>query len=140
VTKAMLARRLRRASLTAVPPPENSPQYSPELARLAARILYCSPLRSEKGLPIYILNAAAFPDSKEIDYDTLLPYVLRRLPAEEELIEGIGYDIIFFAGGDSGNISGKEKKGRPGWVWFLQVYHLVRPLYLPTGDKCDADK
>lgn len=71
-----------------------------------------------------MLNAAALPDAKEVDYDALLPYVLARLPDEEELIGGHGYEIVFFAGGKS-NGAGTTKKNRPGWGWFLQAYHLL---------------
>ena len=140
--------------LTTAPPPLSSTEYSFALAELATRILYRSPLPSRADLPIYILDAAAFPDSKEVSYDALLPYVLARLPGEEELIGGAGYEIVFFAGGTGlensrrrkgssvGNESrpaaegsssnatgnapvGKTKKSRPGWGWFLQAYHVL---------------
>ena len=137
--------------LASVPPPLSSTEYSFSLASLASRILYRSPLPSRADLPVYILNAAAFPDSKEVDYDALLPYVLARLPGEEELIGGTGYEVVFFAGvpayegnrarkastaanepgaadgGDAyGSVaSGKGKKNRPGWGWFLQAYHVL---------------
>lgn len=84
--------------LTSIPPPMSSSEYSIPLATLASRILYRSPLPSKDDLPIYVLSAAAFPDSKQVDYDALLPYVLARLPEEEELIGGAGYEVVFFAG------------------------------------------
>jgi hypothetical protein len=118
-----LASRLRSSSLTAVPPPESSRDYSRELAEAADSILYRSPLPSPAGLPIYILNAAALPDTHETDYDSLLPYVLARLPGEEELIEGQEYEVVFFAGGDAGETS--SKRGRPGWGWFVQAYNVL---------------
>ena len=119
--------------LSTVPPPTHSSDYSADLAQLAARILHLSPLPSKNALPIYVLNAAAFPDAKQVDYDTLLPYVLARLPDEEELIGGKGYEVIFFAGseggvpgGDSGIGHGSShKRGRPGWGWFVQAYNVV---------------
>lgn len=140
--------------LTSIPPPATSTDYSLPLANLACRILYQSPLPSNDGLPVYILNAAAFPDAKTVDYDALLPYVLARLPGEEELIGGEGYEIVFFAGGTGGPEGGDRaragsagsngggrgkdetgqgagsggtagKRSRPGWGWFLQAYHVL---------------
>ena len=122
-----LAQRLRSASLpvlSAVPPSPTSTEYSLRLSNLATRILYRSPLPSRNDLPVFVLNAAALPDAKEVDYDALLPYVLVRLPDEEELIGGHGYEVVFFAGGKS-NGATTPKKGRPGWGWFLQAYHLL---------------
>lgn len=114
-------------SLSAIPPPPTSTEYSTSLANLATHILYRSPLPSQNDLPIFILNAAAFPDAKKVDYDALLPYVLARLPDEDELIAGQGYEIVFFAG-TKGNGATAAKKGRPGWGWFLQAYHLLTRL------------
>ena len=124
--RTQLAQRLRSSSqsLTAIPPPQSSEDYSVFLANLAAHILYRSPLPSQSDLPIFILNAAAFPDAKEVSYDALLPYVLARLPDEEELIGGQGYEVVFFAGGGS-NSAGDRKKSRPGWGWCLQAYHVL---------------
>ena len=124
--RSKIPRGLRRpsVSLTAIPPPLDSPQYSTELANIATQTLYRSPLPSKNDLPIFILNAAAFPDTKDVDYDALLPYVLSRLPDEDELIGGRGYEIVFFAGGGSNGATAK-KKGRPGWGWLLQAYHLL---------------
>ena len=121
---SQLAQRLRRSSLSTVPPPQASSEYSKPLADLAAQILYKSPLPSREGLPIYILNAAAFPDAKETDYDGLLPYVLARLPSEDELIGGKGYEVVFFAGG-GGDGPTTARKGRPGLGWFVQAYNVV---------------
>ncbi len=123
--RSKISRGLRRpsVSLSAIPPAPTSPEYSTELANLATHILYRSPLPSQSDLPIFVLNAAAFPDTKDVDYDTLLPYVLSRLPDEDELIGGRGYEIVFFAGGSSG--ATVKKKGRPGWGWLLQAYHLL---------------
>ena len=59
-----------------------------------------------------------------VHYDTLLPYVLARLPDEEELIGGQGYEVVFFAGGGA-NGATAVRKGRPGWGWFLQAYHVL---------------
>ncbi|KAI9829077.1 MAG: hypothetical protein M1832_000100 [Thelocarpon impressellum] len=121
-----LAQRLQKSAPlpAAVPPPHTSGDYSPTLAGLAAHILYCSPLLSQRQLPIFILNAAAFPDANEVDFDGLLPYVLARLPGEEELIGGKGYEVIFFAGAGVDG-AGTVKKGRPGWGWFVQAYKVL---------------
>ncbi|KAL6714867.1 hypothetical protein ACLMJK_007127 [Lecanora helva] len=125
--RSQVARRLRTNStpLSSVPPAPSSTEYSIELANLAARILYRSPLPSLEDLPVYILNSWGFPDARTTNYDALLPYVLSRLPDEEELIGGNGYEIVFFAGGDAGNEAGQTKRSRPGWGWFLQAYHVL---------------
>lgn len=135
-------------TLTSHPPPISSTHYNPSLATLAARILYRSPLPSRADLPVYILDAAAFPDAKVVDYDALLPYVLARLPGEEELIGGEGYEVVFFAGGavvSEGENSKGEKgsaltadgsegcdaavkganKSKPGIGWVLQAYQVL---------------
>lgn len=124
--RSQLALRLRSTSipLNAIPPAQHSDEYSTDLADLAAKILYRSPLPSQADLPIFILNAAALPDAKNTDYDALLPYVLARLPDEEELIGGQGYELVFFAGGSSDGPTA-TKKGRPGWGWFIQAYHVL---------------
>ena len=135
-------------TLTSHPPPISSTDYSLPLAKIAAGILYKSPLPSRADLPVYILDAAAFPDAKSVDYDALLPYVLARLPGEEELIGGEGYEVVFFAGG-AGAPEGENSKGgkgstitadgseggdtvtkagrksRPGWGWLLQAYQVL---------------
>ncbi|KAL7776561.1 hypothetical protein CFE70_006977 [Pyrenophora teres f. teres 0-1] len=121
--RAHIASRLRSSSLSAVPPPQHSSNYSPDLAKIAASILYRSPLPSPEGRPVFILNAAALPDSHEADYDSLLPYVLARLPEEDELLKGFEYEVVFFAGDGDG--SATNKKHRPGWGWFLQAYHVL---------------
>ncbi|KAK4988705.1 hypothetical protein LTR50_003784 [Elasticomyces elasticus] len=121
---AQRAGRLRSSSLNAVPPPRQSSDYLPEIEHRAASILYRSPLFSQSGLPVYILNAAAFPDAFEVDYDSILPYVLARLPGEDDLIAGQEYEVVFFAGGNAESAT-KEKKSRPGWGWFLQAYHVL---------------
>ncbi|GME65367.1 hypothetical protein GTA08_BOTSDO01039 [Neofusicoccum parvum] len=121
---AQRAGRLRSTSLNAVPPPRTSADYDHELAKAAAGILYRTPVPSDSGLPIYILNAAALPDADEADFDALLPYVLARLPGEEELLSGTEYEVIFFAGGDAERTTG-GKKNRPGWGWFIQAYHVL---------------
>ncbi|KAF1991114.1 hypothetical protein K402DRAFT_368946 [Aulographum hederae CBS 113979] len=115
-------RRMRSASMKAVPPPTTSPDYDPALAKVAASILYRSPIPSPGGLPIYILNSAAFPDIHEVNYDLLLPYVLARLPEEDELLRGTEYEIIFFAG-DGADGATSTRKNRPGWPWFFQAYY-----------------
>lgn len=74
---------------------------------------------------MFILNAAAFPDGRNTDYNALLPYVLSRLPDDEELIGGHGYEVVFFAGGGGGNEAMQTKKARPGWGWFLQAYRVL---------------
>ena len=117
-----ISNRLRSSSLGAVPP--SGAEYSTSLADVAGRILFRSPLPSQNDLPVYILNGAAIPDSNEADYDALLPYVLARLPDEEELIGGKGYEVVFFAGGEERSPS-SPKKGRPGLGWFLQAYHVL---------------
>ncbi|KKY14513.1 putative rho-type gtpase activating protein rga7 [Diplodia seriata] len=121
---AQRAGRLRSTSLSAVPPPRASADYDHDLARVAASILYRTPVPSDSGLPIYILNAAALPDVDEADFDSLLPYVLARLPGEEELLSGTEYEVIFFAGGDAERAAG-ARKNRPGWGWFIQAYHVL---------------
>ncbi len=120
--------RLRSNSTTllnSVPPPSTSEDYSTTLANIAARILYRSPLPSKDDLPVFILNAASFPDARTTDYDALLPYMLARLPDDEELIGSHGYEVVFFAGGGGGNEAMQSKKARPGWGWFLQAYHVL---------------
>lgn len=110
--------------MSTVPPSTDSPEFSPDLAHIAARILYQSPLPSKENLPVYILNAAALPDTKEVDFNKLLPYVLARLPDGERLIGGKGYEIVFFAGGDEHSAS-DTKKGRPSWGWTVQAYQVL---------------
>ena len=124
--RSQIVNRLRSNStpLKSVPPAPTSSDYSTALANLAARIIYRSPLPSQNDLPVFILNGAAFPDAKTTDYDTLLPYVLSRLPDDEELIGGHGYEVIFFAGA-GGNAATQTKKGRPSWQWFMQAYHVL---------------
>ena len=118
------AGRQRSASLSTVPPAETDDEYLPGLAAVAASILYKSPLPSKDGRPVYILNAAAFPDAYEVDYDSLLSYVLARLPGEEELLSGTEYEIIFFAGGQPDGATTEKKQG-PGMGWYLQAYHVL---------------
>ncbi|EME84307.1 uncharacterized protein MYCFIDRAFT_214690 [Pseudocercospora fijiensis CIRAD86] len=112
------------SSLSTVPPAETDEDYLPDLAATAASILYRSPLPSKHARPIYILNAAAFPDAFEVDYDTLLSYVLARLPGEDELISGTEYEVIFFAGGTPDNATTEKKQG-PATGWYLQAYHVL---------------
>lgn len=125
--RAHIANRLRSSSqsqnLSAVPPRPESQDYSPELARHAASILFQSPIPSKDNRPVYILNAAALPDSHEENFDQLLPYVLARLPEEDDLVKGFEYEVVFFAGDSDG--SATSKKHRPGWGWFLQAYHVL---------------
>ncbi|USW58264.1 Putative Rho GTPase activation protein [Septoria linicola] len=116
--------RARSNSLSTVPPAEDSEDYLPELAAIAATILYRSPHPSKDGRPVYILNAAAFPDAFEVDYDTLLSYVLARLPGEDELLSGTEYEIVFFAGGPPDNATAEKKQG-PATGWYLQAYHVL---------------
>lgn len=124
-------------------PPPTSAEYDPYLASLASRILYRSGLDpSGSGGPLFILCAAAFPDTKYVDYNKLLPYVLSILPADEELLEDKGYSVIFFAGGSGDRGTGDYTYGapaetaaggkinRPAWSWSLQAYNLVG---LPCG-------
>ncbi|KAL8996988.1 MAG: hypothetical protein Q9169_003639 [Polycauliona sp. 2 TL-2023] len=111
------------------PPPPSSPDYSLPLANLASRILYPNPLPSSSTHhPLYILNSAAFPDAREISYDDLVPYVLSRLPAEDDLLAGQQYEILFFAkasADDVGKSAKDGKKKRPGWQWCVQTYQLL---------------
>ncbi|KAK3113987.1 hypothetical protein LTR53_008161 [Teratosphaeriaceae sp. CCFEE 6253] len=116
--------RARSTSLSTVPPADTSNDYLPQLAAIAASILYKSPLPSKDGRPIYILNAAAFPDAWEVDYDSLLSYVLARLPGEDELLSGTEYEIVFFAGGQPEGATTEKKQG-PGMGWYLQAYHVL---------------
>ncbi|KAI9891289.1 MAG: hypothetical protein M1814_002979 [Vezdaea aestivalis] len=120
---SQLVNRLRRSSISAVPPPKTSSDYSKPLADLAAQIFFLSPLPSKDDRPIYILNASA-SDSKSVDFDELLPYILARLPDEDELIGGRGYEIVFFAGAGSDGPTA-SKRNRPGWGWFLQAYNTL---------------
>lgn len=125
--RSQVAKRLRSNStpLNSVPPAPSSTEYSTALANLAARILYRSPLPSQNDLPVYILNSWGFPDARETNYDALLPYVLARLPNDEELISGQAYEVVFFAGGGGGLSGAENRKSRPGWGWFLQAYHIL---------------
>jgi Rho GTPase-activating protein 1 len=118
------AARQRSTSLSTVPPATTDDEYDAVLAAIAASILYRSPLPSKEGRPIYVLNAAAFPDAFETDYDSLLPYVLARLPGEDELLSGTEYEIIFFAGGQPEAATAEKKQG-PGMGWYLQAYHVL---------------
>ncbi|KAF8418578.1 Rho GTPase activation protein, partial [Tirmania nivea] len=107
------------------PPPRTSPAYDLNLATLASRVLYRSgPDPSGSGGPLLILCAAAFPDTRYVDYNKLLPYVLSELPGDEELLGGIGYSVVFFAGA-AGEKPGGETYGPPAWSWSLQVYNLL---------------
>ncbi|KAL8848120.1 MAG: hypothetical protein Q9221_006840 [Calogaya cf. arnoldii] len=110
---------------TLLPPhPPSSPDYSPTLANLASRILYPNPLPSSTTHhPLYILNSAAFPDARDTPYDDLVPYVLARLPTEDDLLSGQQYEILFFARASADN--DKSKKKRPGWQWCVQTYQLL---------------
>ena len=129
-----------------IPLPRTSPSYDLGLATLASKILYRSgrdPTGS--GGPLLILCAAAFPDTRQVDYNKLLPYVLSELPGDEELSAGIGYSVVFFAGGGGEKVgsdtqcSGPEGENtqkpssrwnRPAWSWSLQAYNLVSPSVL----------
>ena len=69
--------------------------------------------------------------------------MLSELPADEELTGGVGYSVVFFAGGGGekpggdtqGPLSPGAKEGdgansagkwhRPAWSWSLQAYNLV---------------
>lgn len=131
-----LAVPIRRARAISNPPemapaplPE-MPTYDPKLAQLAAKILYRSGIDS-LGNPLLVLSAAAFPDSREVDYNALLPYVLAILPGENE-IDALdshgekgsgGYSVIFFSGGSGSR--DRDAKSRPTWSWFMQAYSLV---------------
>ena len=122
--RAALRQRARGYSIGAIAPSPTSPDYNPAMARAATSILYRSPIPSPSGHPIFILNAAALPDTHDVDYDTLLPYVLARLPGEEDLIRGVEYEVIFFAvGGTEGATT--VKKNRPNVGWFIQAYHVL---------------
>jgi Rho GTPase-activating protein 1 len=93
------------------------------MAKAATSILYRSPMPSREGRPVFVLNAAAMPDTHETDFDSLLPYVLARLPEEDDLLKGYEYEVVFFAG--DGDTGATTKKHRPGWGWFLQAYHVL---------------
>ncbi|MCJ1436399.1 hypothetical protein MMC27_005778 [Xylographa pallens] len=93
----------------------------------AAPILYRSPLPSQADLPVYVLNAAALPDVNHVKYDALLPYVLARLPNDEDLIGGKGYELVFFAGEEERSAS-VPRKSRPGWAWTLRAYNVLSRL------------
>lgn len=124
--RSQIVNRLRSNSTTlnSIPPASSSTDYSTNLANLGARIIYRSPLPSKDDLPVFILNGAAFPDAKTVDYDALLPYVLSRLPDDEELIGGHGYEVVFFAGA-GGNAASQSKKARPSWQWYMQAYQVL---------------
>ena len=110
-------------------PSINDPDYDPQLARLASKVLYRSG-HDASGNPLLILSAAAFPDAQEIDYMELLPYVLALLPGEQEMAlldehgepGSGGYSVVFFAGGGKGD---RDSKSRPAWSWTIQAYNLV---------------
>ncbi|KAF1814538.1 hypothetical protein P152DRAFT_392543, partial [Eremomyces bilateralis CBS 781.70] len=123
--KNPLVHRNRDSNLSAIPPKPSEAEFSSELAEVASTILYRSPIPSQTGLPIFILNSAAFPDSHEVDYNDLLPYVLDRLPGEDELLQGSGYEVIFFAGGGVETNTSIPKPHRPGWGWFIQAYYVL---------------
>lgn len=116
--------RARASSLSAVAPSPTSPDYNSAMATAAASILYLSPLPSPNGHPIYILNSAALPDTADVEYDTLLPYVLARLPGQEDLIAGTEYEVVVFAGGNADSAT-SGRKGHPGVGWFIQAYHVL---------------
>lgn len=127
-------------------PEEGDPKYDHVLAGLAAKILYRGGACPISGGPLLVLCAASFPDTRRVDYNELLPYVLSILPGDDELGEesdGGGYSVVFFAGGGSANIGGGEgganagKGNRPSWAWTLQAYHLVR---LPRVQTCEGHK
>ena len=107
-------------------PQPDDPSYNRELAALAAKILYRSGTDPVSGGPVLVLVAGAFPDSNNVDYTALLPYVLSNLPSDEELAnseEGReGYSVVFFAGGGDKK---QEAAARPSWKWTLQAYTLV---------------
>lgn len=124
VLASRASRRMRSSSLTSIPPHQTAPEYLPELAAIAASILYRSPLPSHEGLPVYVINAAAFPDAFEVDYDALLPYVLARLPSEDELLSGTEYEVVFFAGGQPDSATA-EKKAGPKLNWYIQAYYVL---------------
>lgn len=117
----------------------SDPEYDPDLAILAGKILYRSGVDAESGGPLLILCAANFPDAKAVDYNKLLPYVLSVLPGDEELgpeEEGSGYSVVFFSGGGAmpgaagGGSSGGGGGYRPSWAWTLQAYNLVYAFLL----------
>lgn len=116
--------RTRGNSLSTVPPKETDEDHIPELAACAASIIYRTPKPSPEGRPVYILNAAAFPDSFDVDYDSLLSYVLDRLPKEDELLSGTEYEIVFFAGGQPEGAT-TEKKNGPGIGWYVRAYEVL---------------
>ncbi|EPS42336.1 hypothetical protein H072_3693 [Dactylellina haptotyla CBS 200.50] len=134
-----LALPIRRARAISNPPEispaphPDQPAYDPKLAQLATRILYRSGIDS-LGNPLLVLTAAAFPDASEVDYNSLLPYVLAILPGENEIDEldshgekgSGGYSVIFFAGGSGlGGRDKESKSSRPTLSWFMQAYSLL---------------
>jgi len=116
--------RARSTFIRAVPPPKDSADYSPAMERAAASILYRSPLPSKTNHAVYVLNAAALPDAQEVDFNDLLPYVLARLPGEDELVAGAEYEVVVFAGGPPEGAT-TTRKNKPGWGWFVQAYHVL---------------
>ncbi|PWW78915.1 RhoGAP-domain-containing protein [Tuber magnatum] len=115
-------------------PEEGDPKYDHALAGLAAKILYRAGACPVSGGPLLVLCAASFPDTRQVNYNELLPYVLSILPGDDELGEesdGGGYSVVFFAGGGSANVGSKEgganagNGNRPSWAWTLQAYHLL---------------
>ncbi|CUS14721.1 unnamed protein product [Tuber aestivum] len=135
-TQAQLPRSISPASV-AKAPEEGDPKYDHALAGLAAKILYRAGACPISGGPLLVLCAASFPDTRQLDYNELLPYVLSILPGDDELGEesdGGGYSVVFFAGGGTANVGGKEggagagKGNRPSWAWTLQAYHLIGQL------------
>ena len=151
---AALVNRLRSNSLPlqTIAPKPTATDYSPDLAALAAQVLYRSPLPSPDDHPLYILDSAALPNSNQDYYDQLLPYVLARLPDEEDLIGGLEYEVVFFAGGNSSSYGQRRRStaeddeddedgadtsfsptlkphlrrsGKPGFGWFMKAYNVL---------------
>ena len=48
--------------------------------------------------------------------------MLSRLPDEDELIGGKGYEVVFFAGGEEG---GSREKEKPSLAWMFKAYHVL---------------
>ncbi|KAE9983412.1 hypothetical protein BLS_004381 [Venturia inaequalis] len=103
------------------------------MSKAATSILYRSPLNSKANHPIYILNAAALPDTNEVDYDTLLPYVLARLPGEEELVHGAEYEVILFAGGPEDGATSAKKSYPASTLTDLAKYINIQDLLIPPS-------
>ncbi|KAK9446420.1 uncharacterized protein V1518DRAFT_378829 [Limtongia smithiae] len=93
------------------PPPANAQSFSPiELRVIVEKILYPAGIDDPvTGTPLYVLNSTALPSAKVVSYSLLLPHLL-------DVIAGVDYSIVFFAGG---------APYRPSWAWMIHTYSVL---------------